>query len=120
MGRGLGEQRGTHRGREHLIPRIGIDYWFITSKGIMKRDELQYSKDSIGDKKLLEDRKKGIIMMCVVIRCHETKCVFGHVVPCKGSDEDKYVVDLICSDLAWLGHTRVLLKTDNERAPCPS
>ncbi len=116
MGRGLGEQRGAHRGREHLIPRIGIDYWFITSKGIMKRDELQYSKDSIGEKKLLDDRKKGIIMMCVVIRCYETRCVFGHVVPCKGSDEDKYVVDLICSDLAWLGHTRVLLKTDNERA----
>ena len=26
MGRGLGEQRGKHEGREHSIPRVGIDY----------------------------------------------------------------------------------------------
>ena len=30
-GRGVGEQRGRHVGRQHDIPRVGVDYWFITS-----------------------------------------------------------------------------------------
>ena len=30
-GRGLGEQRGRHAGRPHEIPRVGIDYWYITT-----------------------------------------------------------------------------------------
>ena len=32
-GRGLGERRGRHVGRQHDIPRVGIDYWFVTSGG---------------------------------------------------------------------------------------
>ncbi len=35
-GRGLGEQRGRHVRREHDIPRIGIDYWFITTGGLKR------------------------------------------------------------------------------------
>ena len=31
MGRGLCEQRGRHVGRPRDIPRVGIDYWCITS-----------------------------------------------------------------------------------------
>ena len=30
-GRGLGKQRGRHAGRVHDPPRVGIDYWYITS-----------------------------------------------------------------------------------------
>ncbi len=36
-GRGLGEQRGRHTGRPHDVPRVGLDYWFITSGGDLKR-----------------------------------------------------------------------------------
>ncbi len=46
MGRGLGEQRGAHQGRAHEIPRVGVDYWFITSKGLTKKDELEYEQSS--------------------------------------------------------------------------
>ncbi len=53
MGRGLGEQRGWHAGREHTIPRVGIDYWYITSKGVEKREELDYKADGEGEAKLL-------------------------------------------------------------------
>ena len=116
MGRGLGEQRGRHAGREHTIPRVGIDYWYITSKGVEKREELDYKADGEGEAKLLEARKSGVVVKCIIVRCHETKCVFAHVVPCKGADEDGYVVNLICSDVAWLGHARLLLKSDNEKA----
>ncbi len=38
-GRGLGEQRGRHVGRDHEIPRVGIDYWFITTGGLKTMKE---------------------------------------------------------------------------------
>ncbi len=41
-GRGLGEQRGRHAGRPHGIPRVGVDYWFITRGGLFKRSDLDY------------------------------------------------------------------------------
>ena len=39
-----------------------------------------------------------------------------HVIPCKGLDEDGVVVDTIVNDLEWLGHTRLIIKADNEPA----
>ena len=36
-GRGLGEQSGRHAGRPHDVPRVGLDYWFITSGGDLIR-----------------------------------------------------------------------------------
>ena len=33
MGRGLGEQRGSHAGRAHDIPIVGIDFLYITAGG---------------------------------------------------------------------------------------
>ena len=56
------------------------------------------------------------MVKCLIIRCHETKCVFAHVIPCEGADEDNYVVDLVCRDIAWLGHVKLLFKSDNEKA----
>ena len=116
MGRGLGEQRRCHAHLHHAIPRVGIDYWYITSGGLKTYDELEYGESDEGKAKFAEDRKKGIVVKCLIVRCHESKAVFAHVVPCKGSDEDKYAVDLVCSDVAWMGHTKLLLKSDNEKA----
>ena len=39
-GRGLGEQRGRHAGRIHETPRVGIDYWYITTGSLKLRKEL--------------------------------------------------------------------------------
>ena len=36
--------------------------------------------------------------------------------PCKGGDENRHVIDLVCEDVAWLGHTRLILKSDGEPA----
>ena len=115
MGRGLGEQRGG-RCQEHAIPIVGIDYFFITADGFKLRKELKHPETEDGEKELLTDRLDGSIVKCVLVRCTETKCVFAHVVPCKGSDEDNYVVDLVSSDVAWLGHVKLLLKSDNEKS----
>ena len=111
MGRGLGEQRGAHAGRPHDVPIIGIDFWYITTGGIKRRDELTDS-----DEELKNARESGKMVKCLIVRCHATKSVFAHVIPSKGSLEDTYVVDLVCSDVAWLGHVKLILKGDNERA----
>ncbi len=119
MGRGLGEQRGRHWGRHHAIPRIGVDYWFITTGGIWRRDELKelrYTLDAEGDEKLATDRKEGKIIKCLIIRCFETKCLFAHVVPCKGLDEDKFVLNLVVDAVVWLGHAKLILKSDGENS----
>ena len=42
-GRGLGEVRRTGAPVEHEVPIIGCDYFFVTSEGLKKRNELGYS-----------------------------------------------------------------------------
>ena len=115
MARGLGEQRAGGS-TEHAIPIVGVDYFFITADGFKLRKELKHPQTAEGEAELLADRLAGRIVKCILVRCTETKCVFAHVVPCKGPDEDSYVVDIVTSDIAWLGHVKLMLKTDNERA----
>ena len=79
-GRGLGEQRGRHTGRPHDVPRVGLDYWFITSGGDLKRrKELreEFPENEDGNAKLEEARSELKIMKCIAIRCHESKAVFA-------------------------------------------
>ena len=116
MGRGLGEKRGHHTGRVHQIPRVGVDYWYITTDGLKRRKELEEPETPEGDAAVTQQRVDGTIMKCIVMRCYETKNVFGHVVPCKGSDEDRFVVNLIVDAVNWLGHVKIILKTDQERS----
>ena len=116
QGRGLGEQRGRHKGRQHDIPRIGVDYWYITPAGMMTRKDLPQPQTADGNAAVEEERREQRLMKCLIVRCHESKAVFAHCVPCKGDDEDKYVTSLIVSDVAFMGHVRLILKTDNEVA----
>ena len=48
-GRGLGEQRGRHAGRCHTVAIVGIDYFYITADGLMKREELEHPVNEKGD-----------------------------------------------------------------------
>ena len=96
------------------IPRVGIDFWYITSGTVERRDELEYPMDDEGDRKLAEARRRGDLVKCLIIRCHETRCVFAHVVPAKGVDEDKAVAKLVVEDTTWLAHARLITKADNE------
>ncbi len=110
-GRGLGEQRGTHAGRAHDVPIVGLDYFYMTEKGLEHRSEITMS-----DAEVKTARECGDIVLCLIIRCYNSKNVFCHVVPCKGDDEDKFVVNLAVEDIGWLGHTRVIIKSDQERS----
>ena len=112
MGRGRGEQ---HRQAEApTIPRVGIDYFYITRGGVKKRNELDYPSDPAGDAATLEARKNGEVVKCLLIRCMESKNIFAHCIPIKGSDEEKYAANLAADDVVWLGHTKVIIHSDNE------
>ena len=83
-GRGLGEQRGRHRGRHHAIPRVGIDYWYVTSGGMLSRKELTHPQTPAGDQALEDERRERKVMTCLIIRCHGSRALFAHCVACKG------------------------------------
>ena len=113
-GRGRGDQ---HRSSpESSIPIVGVDYFYITSQGVLAEKDLPYENDGAGKAQLQEEREKGAIVKCVVIRCMDTKCIFAHVVPCKGADEDDFVATLVVNDVLWLGHVELIIRADNERA----
>ena len=42
--------------------------------------------------------------------------MFAHAVEAKGADEDGYAVSRLIGDIAWVGHTKIILKSDNEPA----
>ena len=98
------------------IPRIGVDYFYITRGGVRRRDELEHAKDPVGDAAVEQDRHTGDIIKCIVIRDWESKNVYAHCIPCKGADEDEYVAQLVADDIAWLGYTKLIIKSDNEPA----
>ena len=61
------------------------------------------------------------MLKCVIIRHVKPKCIFPHVFPCKGFDEDEYVVNLTAADITWLGHTEITIKADHfklQGRPC--
>ncbi len=114
LGRGRGLQHRKSAGSS--IPIIGLDYFFITSGGVKKRGELIYEASPDGEKELEDARAKGEIVKRLIVRCSASKTVLEFVVPRKGSDEDDFVADLVAQAVAWLGHTRIIVKADGEPA----
>ena len=45
-----------------------------------------------------------------------SRCTFAHVVKCKGVGEDRFSVDCLVRDIEWMGFTRIMLRSDNEKA----
>ena len=114
-GRRLGQPHALSQS-ESTIAIVGLDYFFITSDGVVRRDELEFAADAKGEAALAEARNAGGLLKAVVIRCFQFKNVFAHVVLVKGDDEEHYCARLVLSDIEWLGHTRVVLKSDNENS----
>ena len=101
-GRGTGEQ---HKVKEKgCLPIIAFDYLYLTEGRVLRREELE------------EDDEKKTQVKVLVVKDLKTKAVFAHVVPQKGVDADGYAVVRLVEDIKWLGHTRVILKADNEKA----
>ena len=122
LGRGRGIQH--RRGPGSALPVIGVDYFFITTKGVKTRGELveeldeedPIPADQPEDDKIEKARQRGELVKCIIVRDSLSKAIFAHVVPHKGVDEQNTVADMILSDVEWLGHSRIILKSDGEPA----
>ena len=96
-GRGVGKPHRARRDKQ-TIPVFGFDYMHTCV--VCDTDEGEGSHTT----------------KVLVAKCQKTQCVFSHVVPQKGIDPRRYVVDRHAQDVVWLGHARVILKSDNEIA----
>ena len=145
MGRGIGRPHTTST-TASSVPIVGMDYFFVTKEGVRRRDELakelagvledhgapaseslreghKVSGDAgkaaaggTSEEAITKARTAGKIVKCLLVRCFQSKNVFAHVVPQKGGDEEHYCAKLAVDDIGWLGHTKVIVKTDNERS----
>ena len=76
---------------EKRIPVISADYCFLSNE---------------------DDESQAPVWVMVD---HETRATFAYVCECKGA-ESKGLVEQVVSDVEKLGHTKVILKTDQEPA----
>ena len=49
-------------------------------------------------------------MKVLVATGSTSNTVFAHAVAAKGSDEHGYAVSRLAEDIAWVGHTKIVLK----------
>ena len=66
-----------------------------------------------GDAKLEGDRTELKIMKRLAVWCHESKAVFAHAIRVKGRGEDNFAADLVKTDVGFMGHVKLILKSDN-------
>ena len=99
----MGRARGTPHAPSggSAIAIIGLDYFFITRAGVKKLSELDFPATEEGRVGLEISCTAGEIIKCIVLRCSKSKVVMAHFVPCKGLDEDDYVLNILEKDLAW-------------------
>ena len=101
-----------HHAKEgSAVPIVGLDYFFLTEAGVQLKGEMNMDEESIQ-----AARSSGEAVKCLIVRCHKSKAIFAHVVPCEGVDEQGIVADMVVGDIEWLGRTRLIVKADNEPA----
>ena len=101
---GWGREDGHHAcgGGSRSIPVISLDYMFLSRRGVFTRQEWQP----------LEGEQS---LKILVVKDARSKAVFAHAVPQKGIDEKRFSVDQIVEDCRWMGYSRLILKSDNEK-----
>ena len=50
--------------------------------------------------------------------CSSTKVLFAHAVPQKGDDSNGNAAKCLVDSIAWMGHSKVTIRSDNEPAIC--
>ena len=79
-----------------------MDYLFVTDKGVFSRSDAGADADLLTTLKVL------------VIYDSFSKAICAIAVPRKGADE--FVVKTVVATIVWLGHSRVTVRADNEKA----
>ena len=100
-GRATGEQH-IARKEEKQISTFSMDYLYLTKSRVVEREALLEGEE--------------VELKVLVAKDSKTKTIFAHAVVEKGADEEGYAVTRIVEDIAWLGHTKLILKSDNEPA----
>ena len=88
------------------FPLISVDYFFLSSKGVLTRDETENKWDA----------PPVDTMRVLAGRCSSTKTLFAHAVPQKGDDPNGYAAKCLSDSISWMGHARVAIRSDNEPA----
>ena len=92
------------------VPVISLDYLFVTPKAVYTFKDFEAAEPELfAQREDHPDVMKGMVMFSSA-----DKGVFSHAIPRKGADP--YVVQCIVNDIAWLGHTKLVLRSDNEPA----
>ena len=89
--------------REAWVPVVSTDYLFLSARGVFTREEWQ-------------PQEGENFLKIIVIVDSFGKCMFAHAVPQKGPDPEGYAVDCFASDVAWLGWSWIIVRSDNEPA----
>ena len=109
---GREEVHSAHdRAHSRKVAVVSLDYFFITPKGLFTQKEIDNLQDDVLSKSL---ESSPDIDEVLVIYCSLTRSAFAHAIRRKGADE--HVVQQIIDNIAWLGHVRLVLWSDTERA----
>ena len=96
--------KSTTGTRATWVPVVSCDYLFVSTRGVFTREEWRPVNPEETHLKVL------------VVYDSKSRCLFAHAVPQKGIDESRYVIDAFATDIAWLGWSRVIIRSDNEPA----
>ena len=88
------------------FPLVSVDYFFLSSKGVITRDETEGTWEAPP-----EDTLRVLAGIC-----SSTKVLFAHAVPQKGDDSNGYAAKCFADSVSWMGHARVGIRSDNEPA----
>jgi len=83
---------------KHRIPSTSIDYFFMGSEGLSFQDP-EIEKDALP---------------LVAQYDESTRCTFAHACPAKGANQ--HVAQELAEDITWLGHKKLIAKSDQEPA----
>ena len=76
---------------------------------------LCHKADVLSRSELSEEECDGALTV-LVLYCSATRGIFAHAVPMTGLDSTGYIVEMIRDDVPWLGHPKVMIRSDNEPA----
>ena len=104
----FGRERAHHAtdttGR--VVPMIAVDYCFLTDSGIVFKDDVDYGWQSAPDS----------VLKLLAGRCSKSGDYLLHAVPKKGLDDKGYAAECLSKSVLAMGHSRCVVRSDNEPA----
>ena len=101
MAREFGHKTAEQSGRR--IPIIGFEYLAMSRRGFFERSGFEpIDGESVAKVLAIKDSMSNELM--------------AHMVPQKGLDERRFVIDMVLDEIEWMGYSKAIPKSDNEKA----